>query len=474
MPYGRTEILETFSTLTGTSPGIESWITDKTDDEIFLRLGMMDTEPLSKVRLNQLLVLGNEADVSDGFFRYYWLSRPTEHTYDVGSVEDYHDDWSRATDIRSLSQLIWGLTRLYIDALLFFGNIRSGYRFLRTRSYEELAKFFRSKRLDTEAIRARGPALPLSPITRDNRYLISEVACKSYESPVAGASALKAALDEAWADHQTRGGGKVTIGALLDGTYVKASYTSEAQEQLKFAADDMLSSDVGDKQTLDTEFEKVRGVFLTAREAALKNTRLYLSMVSDLDVYVATSMRTREDFRTMARTCDNIFSDARLSGLELRYFDPTMSAASGHEDKGLIECLMVKCAKVLVWCAGDKESWGKDAEAAMALSLGKPVIFYCNAGRENFYRDVHPLTRLIEFDTGVAVGALVTSSEDHVAELLRRIFENRMEYDLDQIKPGKYRLVERLTRTVVRLQTADDLLRETFWNYYGNRPGSDL
>jgi hypothetical protein len=60
-------------------------------------------------------------------------------------------------------------------------------------------------------------------------------------------------------------------------------------------------------------------------------------------------------------------------GRYLRYFDPTLSAAGGHEDKGLIECLMVKCAKLLVSCAGDKESYGKDAEAAMALSLGKPV-----------------------------------------------------------------------------------------------------
>ena len=42
-----------------------------------------------------------------------------------------------------------------------------------------------------------------------------------------------------------------------------------------------------------------------------------------------------------------------------------MSAARGHEDKGLIECLMVKCAKVLIYTEGEKESYGKDAEAAM-------------------------------------------------------------------------------------------------------------
>ena len=69
-------------------------------------------------------------------------------------------------------------------------------------------------------------------------------------------------------------------------------------------------------------------------------------MVSDLDVYVATSMRSREDFRVMADTCDRIFSDSRLQMMNVRYFDPTLSAAGGHEDKGLIECLMVKCAKI--------------------------------------------------------------------------------------------------------------------------------
>ena len=129
-------------------------------------------------------------------------------------------------------------------------------------------------------------------------------------------------------------------------------------------------------------------------------------MVSDLDVYIATSMRNRQDFRDMAEKTDKIFDAEQLKELSLRYFDPTLSAASGHEDKGLIECLMVKCAKVLVYCAGEKESYGKDAEAAMALSLGKFVIFLCDhKQRSRFYKEVHPLSRLIDFNTGIAVGA---------------------------------------------------------------------
>jgi hypothetical protein len=465
-------ILNEFRLLSGKSEGIESWITDTTDEQVFPRLSRIDSDPLSMVQLNQLLLLGREAGVSDGFFHYYWLSRPDTHPYDVATITGYDPKLLGGETIQSLKHLFWGLYRLYVDALLFFGNVRSGYRYLRPRSELELKKFFASKRFDTDAVRKRGPALPLVQIPKDNRYLISEMACKSYGSPEEGAE-LKRALLSALENHLSGVGGKISIRSLLDGSYVKQKY-AETQQQFIFSADDILAEEVSTPEELEQKFAPVLKKFLAAREAALQNTRFYLSMVNDLDVYVATSMRNRQDFRGMADACESIFSDRRLKALELRYFDPTLSAAAGHEDKGLIECLMVKCAKVLVYCAGEKESYGKDAEAAMALSLGKPVIFFCDAkAKGKFYRDVHPLSRLIDFSSGVAVGAIVASSLADVSELLFRSFENKMEYELEQPRPGYFGLKEKLTGSVVRVQTNDDLLRETFWNYYHNRPVDD-
>lgn len=196
-------------------------------------------------------------------------------------------------------------------------------------------------------------------------------------------------------------------------------------------------------------------------------------MVGDLDIYVATSMRNRDDFRNMAAFCTTIFGDEKIADLNIRYFDPTMSAADGHEDKGLIECLMVKCAKLLIYSAGDRESYGKDAEASMALSLGKPVIFYCNLEeRKRFYRDVHPLSRLIQIDNGIAVGSIVTSTEKDVVELIDRIFRNKMEYELHLKTSNNSILIrETLTDSVVRIQTGDKLLSETFWNHYHEKWG---
>lgn len=462
------EYLKLFSLQTG---GIGSWLTEDTDQEVFTRLGRISAAPLTKVQFNQLLTFGHEAPVSDDFFRYYWLEAVPDHPYDVKGIPDFQEAWIGSSAITSLAHLKWGLYRLFTDGLLWFGNVRTAYRKLHSMTWDELAAFFARRRFNTQLIKKRGPALPLIPIAKDDRYLIAERACKSYGDRLESPSALKQALLEAFRTHHGSGGGRITIRRLLEGDFVKSSY-ADRQLEFIFSADDVLDESIESEPEIESKYESVAAKYFRAREAALKNTRFYLSMVGDLDVYVATSMRERQEFRDMANACEAIFSDARLKDLELRYFDPTLSAAAGHEDKGLIECLMVKCAKVLVYCAGDRETYGKDAEAAMALSLGKPVIFYCDSDqRQRFYRDVHPLSRLIDFDTGVAVGAMVTDKLTEVSELLYRIFENKMEYELEQPKPNYLRLKDRLTGSVVRLQTSDLMLMETFWNYYHNRPG---
>jgi hypothetical protein len=75
---------------------------------------------------------------------------------------------------------VHGLYSIYVDALLYFGNVRTAFRSLRDLSSTEIHAFFSSKRFDTDAIKRRGAPLPLRPIARDSRYLISEMACKSY------------------------------------------------------------------------------------------------------------------------------------------------------------------------------------------------------------------------------------------------------------------------------------------------------
>jgi hypothetical protein len=412
-------------------------------------------------------VLGFERGISDDYYNYYWFTNPGKHPYDVTTLPFYKDEYlNKIFEISSLDHLKWGLYRIYVDGLLFFGNVRYSYKQLSSCNMDNIIKFFSQYRIDTKSIKDRGPALQLEQISRDNRYLISEMACKTYGDDPLNDSYMKHILTEAWNDHKQRGGGSIYIKDLLNGEYIKSKYIVQ-QTMLIFSADDILDQQISTYDELKEKYEIISKIYQGARKAALKNTEYYLSVVNDLDIYVATSMRTRDDFRKMAKDCDDIFLDDKLKDLHLRYFDPTMSAAEGHQDKGLIECLMVKCAKVLVYCAGKLESYGKDAEAAMAMSFGKTVIFYCDQEqRKTFYRDVHPLSRLINFQTGVAIGAIVTDKIMDVSELLYRIFYNKLEYILEQPKPGYLQLKEKITDSVVRIQTNNKLLTRAFWNYY--------
>ena len=460
------KLLEEFKLFSLDSGGIGSWLTKDADIEIFERFDQIETSPIKKVQLNQLLVMGHEAPMSNGFFRYYWCETPEDHPYDVKTVEYFPNEPIEDYKIRSLNEFKWGIARLFIDSLLYWGNVRTGYRELRNLNHKQLVELYSNKRYKIEDIVSRGPCLELENITKDKRYLISEMASKSYEAEVGVEEGLYELLLQSFRYFRKNSTDPITIGKLINSDFVEKNYKPR-QAELNFSADELIDIPVDSEEDIKNSFDELYGEYSSARKAALLNTKRYLSMVSDLDVYVATSMRTRQDFRDMANKTEKIFTHECLQDLEIRYFDPTLSAASGHENKGLIECLMVKCSKVLIYCAGEKESYGKDAEAAMALSLGKPVIFLCDhEQRTRFYKEVHPLSRLIHFETGVAMGTIVTDKEEDVSLLIERIFENKMEYDLEHDGDGYLRLKERITKSVVRLQTNDRLLNETFWNHY--------
>ena len=462
-------ILKQFHLFSFKGEGITGWLTEDTDDKVFDRLDKIQDSPLTRVQFNQLLGFGHQAPISEAFFRYYWIECPTKHPYPAEKLPGFEKKWLGAKEIVSLPHLKWGLYRLFTDGLLYFGNVRTAFRTLRTLDREKLDAFFQERRFDTDAVKQRGDVLPLLFIPQDDRYLISEMACKSFGDSPESESEMRRALKAAYEEHLKNGGGIITFRDLLE-RELPDRY-SDQRSEYQFSLVNVLEEEISSENDFDDKFGSEANRFFRARSAALDNTQHYLSMVNDLDVYVATSMRTRENFRDMARFCDDIFKDHSLADLHLRYFDPTLSAAFGHEDKGLIECLMVKCAKALVYYAGDRESYGKDAEAAMALSLGKPVIFHCDEEQKTrFYREVHPLSRLIEFKTGVAVGAMVTDDPNKVKVLLRRLFENRMQYRLEEhpTRRGYLLLKEQLTNSVVRLQTNDRMLSETFWNHYHN------
>lgn len=145
-----------------------------------------------------------------------------------------------------------------------------------------------------------------------------------------------------------------------------------------------------DKNKKGVSLTKAERDLLSQRTATVKKgLRNYYKYLSDdfLDVYVATSMRRKEDFTAVYDFVKEVFSHPLIKDLKLRYFDPTQADPQDRLAKGLIEGLMVKRAQCTIYCAQESDTFGKDSELAATLAQGKPVIaFIPQVRRLDFYK----------------------------------------------------------------------------------------
>jgi cell division protein YceG involved in septum cleavage len=113
----------------------------------------------------------------------------------------------------------------------------------------------------------------------------------------------------------------VKVGALLDKdkkfnlTKSKDLNQEKKDRQLTLTMEDDVSTadiinlEISSLEDIDKIVEPLYKRFREARNLALDNTKLYLSIINDLDVYVATSMRSKDDFISMSKNCYQIFHE---------------------------------------------------------------------------------------------------------------------------------------------------------------------
>jgi hypothetical protein len=85
--------------------------------------------------------------------------------------------------------------------------------------------------------------------------------------------------------------------------------------------------------------------------------------------------------------------------------------------------------------------------------------------RATVFREVHPLALQVILSTGVLNGILVVRSLDACATVLGRLVRNELELDL-KIDDHNYRLVERSTRSTIRVIARHALIGNAFDAFY--------
>lgn len=124
--------------------------------------------------------------------------------------------------------------------------------------------------------------------------------------------------------------------------------------------------------------EKIKEEFDYSQKIVELGKQNYFSyLASDhLDVYIATSMRKKEEYFMVNKWVSEIFNQPCLERLKLRWFDPTQAFCDKRIDKGLFEALMLKNAKCTVYFVQESDTLGKDSELASTLAQGKTVIAF--------------------------------------------------------------------------------------------------
>ena len=245
------DILGEMAFFKGNGEGIESWFSEKLSDVAVEVLSNCEKRPIGVEILNQLLILSHEGGVSEGFFKFYFLSNPHSqgaYWYNPEKLPEYNPAFLRSDQLKSLQHLKWGLRRLYIDGLLYFGNIRQCYRTLRGLKFEQLEEFFRNKIFDSTALIGRNEHLPLTSIAKDDRYLIAETACKTYAPADESMPDLIEFIKGRYREAAAAGKPRIKIKELIAPSDNPSRYDSD---QLSFSLDEALEREIANSTELE-------------------------------------------------------------------------------------------------------------------------------------------------------------------------------------------------------------------------------
>lgn len=416
----------------------ENWLLTEILDSVFTPTGEFK---LDRERLNRLLLNCKRQMVSEHFYSYFFSP--------IADLEDFEA----------------GVERFRIKAMWLYGNFHFGLKKLGTCDSHELGKEIRRTEPRPSAdFETREPFNDIESIPKEDLGLLGYVSGKQKIADLEICGELLSLLGDAPAGM----------------TEILGSIGHEKQNKVsKILADYQLTfppTGVGDldAQKVDEMLARIKSVTDSLRsrqqkamEVGLRNTHRYLTL-PHLDVYVATSMRTQEDYENQHAFIQLVFTNPAVNELKLRYFDPTLSYADDRITKGLVEMLMLRRARVTIYTASRDDTLGKDSELAATLAQGKAVIAYVPPGLDSkaeLLRVDHPLGLQIDIKTGVAHGIIVVRSPEHCAQMLRRVLLRELTFSIRHEK-GNFLLEETETHSVVRVVSDDPYLTHAFWTFF--------
>ncbi len=415
----------------------QAWLLNEILDSIFPPEGNFK---LDREKLNRLLLNCERQMVTDHFYLYFF-----------GSADN-------------LEKFEAGVEKFRIKAMWLYGNFHFALKKLGTSEKHEFEREIkRTEPRSSTHFESREPFEDIEPIPREDLGLLGyvsgkkiadlEISLETLELLLVDPARMAAILGSIGPDKQKR------ISEILknyDVPFPAVGIGDLSAEKLE----PMVSRIKGLASSLSSRQKK-------AIEIGLRNTHRYLTLPY-LDAYVATSMRSQEDYEKQQGFIQRVFTNPAVRELKIRYFDPTLSYAHDRITKGLVEMLMLRRARVTIYTASREDTLGKDSELAATLAQGKAVIAYVPPeldSKAELLRVDHPLGLQIDINTGVAHGIIVVRSPEDCAKMLRKVLLRERTFTIRHEK-GNFLLEETETKSVLRVVSDDPYLTHAFWTFF--------
>jgi hypothetical protein len=426
-----------------------------------LRRMFADSPVIDRERFNIVLSTWKFAPVGKPFFSYYFGEK-----------------------IDSIDVFIQGLQHFIKDALWHFGDIRRAYAVLA--QFQNIGEYIETHKFNLAEFQERLPWTLVENIAPTDRGFLGYVSGRRtyHQQEVLSLSEkILKEIDDHQQDYAKLSSEEVEAKIAEKFNPEECQTLKELEHISSVGGIDLFSyakmqDNLKKIETAKVEIRKTIEKIEKLKKIGEQNQIHFLRNIEMIDVYVATSMRDDKEYIEMAEFVSRVFGDAVILPLNLRYFDPTLCYCESRIDKGVIECLLVRTAKVTIYCAQEGDTFGKDSELAATLCQGKPVIVYVPTEekdpkrkaeldkRAQVFNEFHPLGMQVGLYDGVARGVIVVRSPEQCARILSKILTNSLEVDVFHEQHGIV-LREKETHSVVRVMTGWGELSHSFWSNFG-------
>ncbi len=418
-------------------------------------------------QFNEILLLLGFDRISPFFFQYL-------------SVGHWYED--DGTPIKSIIQLKEGIERFSKLALLSFGNLKYAFKTFASEPYILEEKIRNILPVDISEFESRNPPLiKIENISPDKTYYLGYIVEKEINKRLEADPNDPIALKDSEERRSYVDKGKRNQVAYLASDHLDVYIATSMRLRHEYLSISQVINQVFESeylQRLNLRWFDPTQAYCNERidkglSEALMLKRafctLYLAQESETlgkDSELASTLAQGKPVIAYVPVGDREFVDRLLKNLSL-YNDKT-------EKELILEQLQIY-APELAWKSAEVRGWLNNPEETDVLEIKDKLYSFVASfydKKASILKNDHPLGIQVNLTSGVANGVLVARTIKECQDLIYNIVLNSLDFNVVRSE-GKHPdenvyLKEKITDSIFRLKTSDQLLSNSFWNFYIN------